>query len=256
MNQKYSQPNICVLWPFISVFLFYSIIKISTLYESRSLNRCLLFVRRYNRGGTLYPSKCPRTVSLSTGAQVTLMVVPFSRRMPTFSGASSGTGKHDPERCLYTSPLGASELLLLLFTIFSGVADDRVRLRSQPFLIDSLDFHLKGRKVLYVIDYKRWCGCVFFMPVRPAAHHSPPHHPVLKVGAVKVTFVHFLQRRGNDFVVFSVFFIKLCALRDQVYLPGNDQSVWVSGLTPHIFRVTVRSCELKSNKMAFLTKFD
>lgn len=40
------------------------------------------------------------------------------------------------------------------------------------------------------------------------------------------------------------------------YLPGDDQSVWVGGLTPHIFRVTVGSCEAKSDKMAFLTEVD
>lgn len=43
------------------------------------------------RGDTLYPSKCPLTVSLSTAAQVTLMVVLFSSTTPTSIGASKGT---------------------------------------------------------------------------------------------------------------------------------------------------------------------
>lgn len=43
----------------------------------------------------------------------------------------------------------------------------------------------------------------------------------------------------------------LLCIKGSGYLPGDDQSVWVGGLAPHIFGVTVGSCEAKSDKMAF-----
>lgn len=87
-----------------------------------------------------------------------------------------------------------SALQYIYFTIFSGVADDRVWLGPVSFPIDSLNFDLKGREFADVEDGEGRCCCVVAVPVGPAAHHSPPQHPVLEVRAVEVTFVHFLQQ--------------------------------------------------------------
>ena len=150
---------------------------------------------------TLYPSRCPLTVSFSTAAQVTLMVVLFISTTPTSMGASNGTERQWQAgwvRCAkeYWAkyPQKKKKRRCCYFTIFPWVANDGVWLRSVPFIIDSLNFDLKGREVADVTDNERRCRRIVGVPVRPAAHHSPPQHPVPEVGSIEVTFVHFLQR--------------------------------------------------------------
>lgn len=81
----------------------------------------------------------------------------------------------------------------IFFTIFSWVADHRVRLRPLPYLIDSLNFDLEGREVVYVLDNEQRFSRFILVPVGPAAQHLPPHHLISEFRSTEVTLVHFLQ---------------------------------------------------------------
>lgn len=132
-----------------------------------------------------------------------------------------------------------------------------------PFLLTAWTFISKAEKFCTSVTING--GAIVYFSCQSGPLPTTLLHITryLKSGPLKLRLTISCRDRGMilsaplcHFFLFIIKLLGLLCIKGSGYLPGDDQSVWVSGLTPHILGVTVGSCEAKSDKMVFLTEVD